>query len=145
MGRLSETETAAWRGFLSVHGRVWKQLDAELQQAFGLGLPAYESLLTLEEQGELRMTELAQRLRFSSGGLTRLTDRLEKEGLVQRVRCDTDGRSFQVSLTGPGKHQLQRMHVVHLRGVREQFLSHLDDTEQALLGRIWGRMEGGGA
>lgn len=142
MSRLSPTEAAAWRGFLGVHSRVWTQLDHEFQQEFGVGLPVYELLLTLEEQDELRMSDLAHKLRYSSGGLTRLADKLEAQGLIQRIRCETDGRGFQVSLTPAGQQRLRRMHVFHLRGVREHFLRHLNEDEQKTLGEIWAKIGG---
>lgn len=139
---LSPTERAAWRGFLGVHSRLWTQLDQEFQQEFGVGLPVYELLLTLEECSELRMTELAHKLRYSSGGLTRLADKLEAHGLIQRVRSEVDGRGFQVSLTPTGQQRLRRMHVVHLCGVREHFLGQLSPEEQEALGRIWAKLGG---
>lgn len=137
---LASPEADAWRGFLGVHSRVWTQLDHEFQQEFGVGLPVYELLMRLEENGELRMTDLAHKLRYSSGGLTRLADKLEAQGLIQRIRCETDGRGFQVSLTPAGQHKLRRMHVFHLRGVREHFLRHLSTEEQETLGRIWDKL-----
>lgn len=142
MTRLSLTEAAAWRGFLVTHSQVWSQLDHEFQQEFGVGLPVYELLMRLEEHGELRMTDLAHKLRYSSGGLTRLADKLEQQGLIQRVRSETDGRGFQVSLTEKGQQRLRRMHVFHLRGVRRHFLNRLNEEEQQTLGKIWNRLGG---
>lgn len=141
MPTLTPTESAAWRGFLSVHNRIWEKLDAEMQAECGFGLPVYELLLTLEERGELRMTELAAALRYSSGGLTRLADKLEQQGLIQRIRCETDGRGFQVRLTAAGQAKLKRVHVFHLKGVREQFLGRLSDAEQQALADIWAKLE----
>ncbi len=114
-----------------------------MQAEYDLGLAVYELLLTLEEQGALRMSDLAARLRYSSGGLTRLADKLEALGLIKRVRCETDGRGFMVSLTGAGQTKLRRLHVFHLAGVRQQFLGHLSDEEQRILASIWAKLEGG--
>lgn len=142
MPPLTPTESAAWRGFLSAHSRLWQHLDADMQAEYGFGLPVYELLLTLEERGELRMTDLAAALRYSSGGLTRLADKLEAQGLIQRVRSETDGRGFQVSLTAAGKAKLKRVHVFHLKGVRELFLSRLNEEEQQMLGQLWAKLGG---
>lgn len=142
MSRLDPTEKAAWRGFLRVHSVVWQQLDSQLQRDFGLNLAAYELLLTLEEQGELRMSDLAAQLRYSAGGLTRLADRLQQAGYIERRRCPEDGRGFWLQLTRSGQGQLRRMHVLHLRGVRELFLGHLSDAEQRALAAIWAKLGG---
>lgn len=142
MSRLDPTEKAAWRGFLQVHSVVWQQLDSQLQRDFGLNLAAYELLLTLEEQGELRMSDLAAQLRYSAGGLTRLADRLQQAGYIERRRCPEDGRGFWLQLTRSGQGQLRRMHVLHLRGVRELFLGHLSDAEQRALAAIWAKLGG---
>lgn len=144
MPQLSDTEMQAWRGFLHTHDALWKTLDSALAREFGLSLPAYELLLTLEEAGEagLRMTELARSLRFSGGGLTRLVDRLQQAGLLQRRRCQADGRGFEVLLTPGGRQLLKRVHARHLRAVRRHFLDRLTREEQASLAAIWQRLQG---
>ena len=110
----------------------------------GLNIAAYELLLTVEEAGEtgIRMTDLAAKLRYTSGGLTRLADKLQQQGLIVRERCETDGRGFQVRLTAPGQTQLRRMHVEHLRDVRKLFLNRLTADEQTQLAALWAKLQG---
>ncbi len=138
---LSPTELLAWRGFLHTHDTLWKLLDAALTQD-GLNMAAYELLLTLQEAGAagLRMTELARRVRFSGGGLTRLADKLQGQGLIERRRCEDDGRGFEAVLTAAGQRQLRRAHVRHLREVRRLFLSRLTPEETATLAALWTRL-----
>ena len=92
-GRLDETELGAWRGFLRAHAALVRDLDAELQSAHGLSLSSYEVLLLLAgaRQRRLRMSELAKATLITLGGVTRLVDRLEREGLV-RARALRVGR-----------------------------------------------------
>ncbi|ACO46826.1 MarR family transcriptional regulator [Deinococcus deserti] len=139
---LTPTELLAWRGFLHAHDTLWKALDAELT-ADELNLPAYELLTTLQEAGPdgLRMTELARRVRFSGGGLTRLADKLQAQGLIERRRCATDGRGWEAALTEQGVKKLRRVHVRHLRAVRARFLDRLTPAETELLAGLWPRFQ----
>ena len=108
----------------------------------GLTLTAYEVLLLLEEAGPdgMRMTQLAESLGFSGGGLTRLADKLQQEGYLERRRCDADGRGFEALLTPAGRVKLKRVHVKHLRAVRQLYLSRLTTEEQTLLAGIWAKL-----
>lgn len=142
VAKLSNTELRAWRGFLHTHDDLWKALDARLASAFDLSIPGYELLLALEEAGGggVRMAELAKRLRFSAGGLTRLVDKLQDAGLTERRKCEVDGRGFYVHLTLAGRRHLRRVHVKHLEAVRALFLDKLTPGEQAALAEIWDKL-----
>lgn len=142
MSRLTTLEKSAWLGFLMTHDRLWHTLEVAMQKRCGLSLAAYELLLTVEEAGSagIRMTELAAKLHFTSGGLTRLADKLQDQGLIERTRCETDGRGFQVHLSATGKQQLKRIHVEHLRDVRALFLDRLNKEEQQQLADIWEKL-----
>jgi len=84
---LSPAELGAWRGFLRVHSALSRELDSELVAEHGLSLSSYEVLLFLAESpdGRMRMAELAESVLLSRSGLTRLADRLERDGLVTRT------------------------------------------------------------
>lgn len=142
MPKLTTTEMQAWRGFLHAHAAIFKALGDELATKFDLSMPAYELLLTLEEGSTegYRMSELARRLRFSGGGLTRLVDRLQAAGYVDRKRCEADGRGFEVTLSPEGKRRLRRVHAQHVKDVRSLYLNHLTIEEQDALASIWDRL-----
>src|ERR671929_1687855 len=101
---LSPAELGAWRGFLRVHAALAKALDAELAAAHDLPLSSYEVLITLRAAPgrRCRMAELADRVLLSRSGTTRLVDRLEREGLLERDSCTADGRGCFAVLTGQG-------------------------------------------
>ncbi len=141
MPNLSPLEREAWRGFLHTHAAVWKALDAELAKD-DLSMPAYELLLTLQEAGDggVRMSDLARTLRFSGGGLTRLVDRLERQGYVARRRCPEDGRGFDAVLTPSGERDLRRVHARHVRHVRTHVLDLLDDDDLRAMARVWAKV-----
>lgn len=142
MPNLSKAELRAWRGFLDTHDNIVRRLDADLAD-HGLNLASYDLLFKLQEAGQtgVRMTKLARSLRFSGGGLTRLVDRLEAQGFIERRRCADDGRGFEVVLTRSGATKLKRIHVKHLGAIRANFLAHLSTVEIATLTTIWNRFE----
>ena len=140
--RLSPRELAAWRGMLEAHGVLVAQLDRELEQRHGLPLTEYEVLLQLADaDGErLRMGELASRLLLSRSGITRLVDRLVRQRLIERRRCDNDGRGYFAQLTPAGRAKLDAARPDHLAGVRRHFLTQLEPGEIDSLGAVWERL-----
>ena len=98
---LTEPELLAWHGMLRVHAALTKALDAQLEAEHGLALSSYEVLHFLAEAPgqKLRMSELAEKILLSRSGLTRLVDRLERDGLLCRQSCDHDARGAFAKLT----------------------------------------------
>ena len=141
---LSERELAAWRGMLEAHSRVVGDLDTELVGLHGLPLTSYEVLMYLTDApGErLRMGELADRLLLSRSGITRLVDRLVRQGLIARERCSDDGRGFYALLTDSGREVIAAARPTHLAGVHRHFLDRLTPEDVDALGAIWRRLQG---
>jgi len=144
---LTETELAAWRGLLRVHTALVKALDAELSAAHDLPLSSYEVLITLETapNRKRRMAELADSVLLSRSGMTRLVDRLEREGLLERDTCTDDGRGCFAVLTDKGASVLERARPTHLDGVRQRFLTHFSQDELRQFASAWERVLPGAA
>jgi len=139
---LTPTELCAWRGMLRVHSHLVKALDAELVAEHGLSLTAYEVLLYLDEAPgrRMRMHDLASSVLLSRSGLTRLVDRLERDGFIERVACEEDARGAFAVLTPAGQRKRDTARATHLDGVRRHFLARLGPREQEALGGIWERV-----
>jgi len=139
---LDPVRMAAWRGFIEAHAHVLGRLTRELQDEEELPLTWYDVLVQLSEAQDqrLRMQDLADRVLLSQSGLTRLVDRLQRAGLVERVRCAEDGRGMFAQLTPEGLATLRRTYPTHLRGVREWFADALSAEEAELLARTLGRI-----
>lgn len=144
---LSPAELGAWRGLLRVHAALFKQLDAELEGAHGVPLSSYEVLIFLQSapDAKLRMADLADRVVLSRSGMTRLVDRLEREGLLVREQCPADARGCFAVLTPKGAEFLAAARPTHLAGVREKFLRHFSEAELAQLAGCWERVLPGSA
>jgi DNA-binding MarR family transcriptional regulator len=142
--RLTDDQLAAWRSFLQAHAVVIRRLEADLLVEHQLPLASYDVLVQLVEAPgrRLRMTELAQRVLISRSGLTRLVDRLEREGLVRREACDDDARGLFAVLTDAGYARLRRAASTHLRGVQNYAVGQLDDRQVAALADICATMLG---
>ena len=139
--RHTET-TAAWDALLHAHAAVTRQLDAELRREAGLTIGWYEVLLELarSETGSLRMTDLANKLILSKSSATRMVDRLEQRGLVERTVPASDRRGMSVALTDEGVRRFVHAGRIHLRGIDEHFGEHLDERETEVVTRALGRV-----
>jgi DNA-binding MarR family transcriptional regulator len=140
---LSQEELAAWAGFLRAHAAVTRELDAELSASHDLPLSSYEVLLFLQSapEGMMRMSELAETVLLSRSGLTRLVDRLEGVGLLERRQCSSDGRGYHAAITTAGRRAFREARETHLAGVRRRFLRHLSTEELRRLAAVWERIE----
>ncbi len=140
--QLTPLEDKAWQGFLYVHDRIWRELEAGLE-SLGVSMAEYSVLALLARSGRsgMRMAELAQRRVMSTGGFSRLTDRLQQRGLVERRRATEDGRGYVVVLTPSGRTLLRRVWRTHYAELRRLFLDRLDDGDLADLARIWERLD----
>jgi DNA-binding MarR family transcriptional regulator len=122
----------AWRSLLRAHATLMRQLETQLEQETGLALADFDVLAQLAiADGELRMTELANRALISRSGMTRRVTRLVDEGLVRRADAGADGRGVVVALTDAGVARLAETVPAHARGIAEYFVSRLDDQELA--------------
>ena len=111
-----------------------RRLDTDLVRETGLALADFDVLAQLAQaDGELRMTELADRALISRSGMSRRVARLVNEGLVRREKAGTDARGVVVALTKAGLARLAETAPVHARGISELFVAQLDDRQLALL------------
>jgi DNA-binding MarR family transcriptional regulator len=128
---LDDRERPAWRAFLLATQLLFDQLDRELQEEARMPHAYYAILVVLSEQPEhaLRMTEIADRLRFSKSRLTHAIGRLEERGWVQRAACPTDRRGAYAVLTEAGEQALAAAAPVHVAGVRRHLFDRLTSEQ----------------
>lgn len=138
---LQGLEQEAWEGFLRTHERLWRALEAGLAQ-LNVSMAEYSVLALLGTTGShgMRMSDLAERRLMSSGGFTRLADRLERRGLIERKRSTIDGRSFDAILTSDGRALLRRARRQHHSDLRALFFSRLDEDSLRCLADVWARL-----
>ncbi|MBA8948768.1 MarR family winged helix-turn-helix transcriptional regulator [Actinomadura namibiensis] len=135
---VSAAELTVWRTMLRAQAQISRRLQADLLADHDLALGSYDVLMHLGESpdGRLRMNDLADRVLLSRSGLTRLVDRLQREGLVDRQSCTSDARGLYAVLTPAGRARLAAATPTYQRGVREYVLSRLDADDLRQFGTI---------
>ncbi|GAB3657485.1 MarR family winged helix-turn-helix transcriptional regulator [Glycomyces tarimensis] len=140
--KLSDLEEAAWGGFLITHDRIWREVEAGLAP-LDVSMAEYSVLALLARAGRkgMRMSELAERRLMSSGGFTRLADRLERRGLIERRRSAEDGRGFEAVLTGEGRALMRKAWRQQYGDLRRLFFDRLDEEHLRDLADVWARLD----
>jgi DNA-binding MarR family transcriptional regulator len=133
---------------IAVIGRILRSarlLEREIERElarFGLGVPEFNALSALRRVGppySLTPTELGRALLFTSGGLTKLLERLERAGFVRRETSATDRRVVHVCLEPAGREvqeQAMRAHIVN----EDELLSPLGQRDRERLADVLGRL-----
>ncbi len=117
---------------MEAHDRLIRTLSNDLEEQAGLSLSWYEVMVHLRRssQGRMAMGELANEIVLSSGGVTRLIDRIEEAGLVARVACPTDRRTTYVVLTERGHDTLERTSETYLSLLDQHLMAKTTPTER---------------
>lgn len=134
---LRDLEQEAWSGFPFTHERLWRAMAAGLAP-LNLSMAEYSVLALLHGAGSkgMRMSDLAQRRLMSTGGFTRLADRLVSRGLIERRRSAVAARGFDAILTSEGRALLRKARRQQHNDLRALFFSKLDDDHD-----IWARLD----
>lgn len=131
---LSRDERVLWRRFVETHAAIVGRLDEDLRGQSGLTLSSFEVLYELVRApgNRLRMAELADKLLFTRSGVTRLVDRLVRDGYVERNDCAHDGRGVYAILTEKGFDTFEAAAAPHIDGIRRLFIDRLDGWDEVL-------------
>ena len=144
MGRAGRHETdgasalAVWLRLLSCSNTASRNLRLNLKNAFDVTLPRFDLMAQVaREPLGPSLGELSRRLLVTKGNITDLVVRLEKDGLVERRRDDSDGRVQHVYLTAAGQDLLDAMLAAHNRWLKEM-LADLDAGKVSSLYQLLG-------
>lgn len=110
---------------------------------FDLTAAAFDVLASLRRSGpKQRRTagQLAEQGLVTSGGITQRIDRLEKDGLVRRVRDEADRRKVYVQLTPKGRKVIDKILAIHFEE-QELMLEGITRSERTQLADLLGRLE----
>ena len=117
---------------LETNARLARELAGELESACDLPLAWFEVLLQLRksDDGRRKMNQIAEAIVHSSGGTTRLIDRIERAGLVRRENCPSDRRAIYVAITPEGNARLDHALQVHLDYLNRHLAVRLSEGER---------------
>ena len=136
-----EPKGHAWAVFLTAHAVLVERVEAALAAAALPPLGWYDVLWELEkaEHRRLRMSELARRVVLSRSNLTRLADRLEAAGLVERRDSAADGRGYDLVLTRAGRAMRKKMWPVYDAEIERLFSRHVTADEARFVAALLAR------
>lgn len=127
MGLADDDRITAYGLFLEAFTAVHTRIERELEAAAGVSGAEFGVLLRLARTpGEhLRMSDLAEGAGLSTSGMTRLVDRLEAAGHVERAACPNDRRGLEAVLTAKGRKLVQKTLPAHLASLEEHIAGPL--------------------
>jgi DNA-binding MarR family transcriptional regulator len=127
---LSPQEMEAWLAFIETTGDLMKAIERDLAQ-YGLDRGDYQllAILSESEDQQMRMCDLADRLRLTRSGLTRRMEGVLKKKLVSRIQSTEDGRVAFAQLTAKGFDLLKTAAPHHLESVRSLMIDLLSPAE----------------
>lgn len=121
----------AFEALLGAHSTLTRELSAALLASHGLTISDYGCLLLLsraDEQG-MRRIDLANQLQLSPSGITRLLDRLERQGYVGKGECAEDARVSYAILTEAGSEKIKAAWPEHVNAVHSRVATVLSEEE----------------
>jgi DNA-binding MarR family transcriptional regulator len=131
----------AWQSIRSTHQILSDRIGQELSEA---GLPElswHDVLARLSESPEpLRPKDLLCRVGVTKSGLTRLLDRIETAGLIERQRCPSDRRGTWLAMTSDGAETLAAMKPIRDRAFAEHLSAVLTPEEAEYVSVALGRV-----
>lgn len=129
------------------HRLLTDRLGRELEQDVGIPLVFFDVLINVgaAPEGRVTMSRLSNDIALTTGGVTRLVDRMVDAGLVERSACPSDRRSIHVVLTAEGRDVLDRAVAAHIEGIDRHLMAHLSDKDRANLATALTKILAGGA
>lgn len=137
---LTDTQLGAWTAFLTAHSTVTRGLERTLKSEHDLTLSEYDVLVQLGHHRRLRPVELARAVLLTRSGITRVTQGLERAGLVERIACPDDQRGHLFRLSQRGRAALRRASATHRDDIRDRFAGRYDDAELDQLAELLERL-----
>jgi DNA-binding MarR family transcriptional regulator len=132
----------AWMNFQQANRVVQALVEERLHAATGLSWPEFEVLWRLESAGAepLQMSDIAEQIIGSPSGITRMADRLERDGLIVRETPPDNRRVVHARLTARGLAVVDRSRRAFVEALQEVFSAHLNESDVAALRRLMRRL-----
>ena len=122
--------------------KLMRTFERSLRKQHGLSMVDFEAMLRLgrSPDRQMSMSELAEQMVLTSGGITRLVDRLAGDDLVERVLCPSDRRVHWARLTDQGVATVSVALTTHLQDLDAHYFGTMSDSEQATMTAILDRL-----
>ena len=133
-----DDKSMAWRALMELHATIVDAIERQLHDGGAVPIAWFEVLLRLSRtpDASMRMQDLAGVLLLSRSGVTRLADRLETAGLIERRTCATDRRGTLAVLTDAGREAIERAQPLVHGALDEHFARHVSKADARSLRSI---------
>jgi DNA-binding MarR family transcriptional regulator len=137
-----DSAVLAWTRLVRAEQAVLGAVERDLKEAGFPPLAWYDVLLELVRaaEGRLRPYEIEQTTLLAQYNLSRLLDRLEREGLIRRETCPDDARGQWIVVTDQGRALQEKMWKAYAPAIQRHVGDKLDDKQAATLGELLGRL-----
>ena len=136
----SESAVRAWVQLIRTQRRALCSVERALSAADLPPLEWYDVLLELERSGPLRPRDLQERLLLAQYNLSRLLDRMEANGAIERERCSDDARCQWIRATASGEALRKRMWPVYAEAIQQTVGGKLTCAQAERLSELLGRL-----
>ncbi len=138
LGQIDDERLQLMGLIIRTQRRLTDALERELEQSVGIPLVFFDVLIHVgaAPEGRLTMSTLSSDVALTTGGVTRLVDRMAEAGLVARQNCPNDRRSIHVVLTPEGHAVLGRAIAAQIDGIDRHLMAHLDDGDRVDLATL---------
>jgi DNA-binding MarR family transcriptional regulator len=133
---LTDREQRSWRSFVGVQLRLFAHLQRQLQRESGLSAADYDVLVALSEAPghQLRAFELGRITQWEKSRLSHHLSRMEQRGLVEKRKCESEPRYYELGLTDAGLAAIRDAAPRHAAQVRAAFVDVLTPEQLDQLG-----------
>ena len=140
--RPTPTTIRAWARLMTAQQLALSAIERDLKTA---GLPPlvwYDVLLELDRApaAGLRPFELERTMLLAQYNLSRLVDRIERAGYVERRACEEDARGHRIAITERGRALRRRMWPVYARAIEAAVGRHLTAKQSVMLDDVLGHL-----
>jgi DNA-binding MarR family transcriptional regulator len=142
MSEPNDQTVTAWVRLLRAQHAALSGVEKALKEAGHPPLSWYDVLLELDRAGDegLRPFALQSKMLLPQYGISRLIDRVEKAGYLERIACDDDQRGHVLKITTAGKALRRRMWPVYSHAIQDAVGAKLTREEVSELSKILSKL-----
>lgn len=132
-GPEDHTDLRLWLRLLTCCNLLETDLRSRLRTDYQTTLPRFDLMAQLQRVPEgMKMSELSRHMMVTNGNITGITDQLEKEGMVERLKVATDRRSSIIRLTSKGRRAFNKMAESHEAWIQNMLASMPEKSKKSL-------------
>jgi MarR family 2-MHQ and catechol resistance regulon transcriptional repressor len=142
LGQIDDDRIQMMGLLVRTHRLLTDSLGRELEETVGIPLVYFDVLIHVAgaPEGRLTMSRLSTDVALTTGGVTRLVDRMVEAGLVARQNCPNDRRSIHVVLTPAGHAVLEQAVAAHIDGIERHLIEPLSGADRAALRSVLSKL-----